>query len=256
MRLEKIPTSILSNTEKPLCKIIHALQSPFMLPTLLFLLLRRYQQKHPEQARLLCAKFSIVLRMALLLLLTAGIAFYAFSQEKVLQYVVKRNGTPVGTMVIKENKSGNRITYKLQSAVKSSFLFTITVKAIEEAIYENGILTYSHLYQKVNSNERVNTEIQANGNAYVIVDQQNVKPLNSYPITYNLVCVYTVEPLHYTRVFVDKFKCFVPIESLGPHHYKITFPDGNYNEYYYKAGICTNVKLNTTWFDAELELKN
>jgi len=227
-----------------------------MIPSILFLLLRRYQKKHPEKARLLCTRFYFVARVALLLLLTAGIALYAFSQERVLHYVVKRNGDPTGNLVIKENKAGNRITYKLQSAVKSSFLFTISVNAIEEATYENGILTYSHFYQKVNSKERVNTKIEASGNAYMVTNRQEVKSLNHYPITYNMVCLYTVEPLHHTRVFVDKLQQFVLIESLGAHHYKITFPDGNYNEYYYQAGICTTLKLNNTWFRAEIELKN
>jgi hypothetical protein len=64
-----------------------------------------------------------------------------------------------------------------------------------------------------------------------------------------------LEPLHLKKVFADKFKQFIPIETLGPHHYKITFPDGGSNEYYYKDGICVKGKLNTTWFTAELELK-
>lgn len=195
-------------------------------------------------------------RVVLLLLLTAGMAFYAFSQERVLQYIIKRNGDAVGNLILRENKSPNRVTYNLQSAVKTSFLFAITVKAIEEAIYENGILTYSHFYQKVNSNERVNTEIQTSGKGYVVISKQEVKPLKSYPITCNLVCLYTTEPLHTARVFADKFQQFIAIENLGAHHYRITLPDGNYNEYFYQAGTCIKVKLNSTWFSAEMELKH
>ena len=196
-----------------------------------------------------------VARMVLLLLLTTGVMCYAFAQERVFQYVVKRNGDRIGDMVVKENKEGNRVTYKMQSAVKTSFLFTITARALEEAVYENGILTYSHFYQKVNSNERVNTEIQASRNGYVVISKQDVSALKSYPITYNMVRLYTTEPLHQASVFADKFQRFVSIETIHPHQYKITFPDGNYNEYQYQAGVCTLVKLNSTWFNAEMELK-
>jgi hypothetical protein len=227
-----------------------------MLPSLLFLLLRRYQKRHPEKARLLCTRFYYVARVALLLLLTAGMALYAFSQERVLQYVVKRNGNAVGSLVVKENKTNNQTTYKLQSLVKSSFLFTLTVKALEEAVYENGILTYSHFYQKVNSSERANTKIQVTGAAYKVTEKQEATLLKRYPITYNMVCLYTMEPVHVRQVFMDKYQKFVPIETISPHHYKIVFPDGAFNEYYYQAGICVKVKLNSTWFSAVMELQN
>jgi hypothetical protein len=227
-----------------------------MLPSLVFLLLRRYQKRHPEKARLLCVRFYFVARAALALLLTAGMALYAFSQERVLHYIVKRNGNAVGSLVVNENKEGDRTTYKLKSVVKSSFLFTLTVKAIEEAIYENGILTYSFFYQKVNSSERVNTKIQATGAAYKLTGKQETLLLKRYPITFNMVCLYTLEPVHERQVFMDKYQKFVPIETIGPHHYKIVFPDGAFNEYYYQAGICVKVKLNSTWFSAEMELKN
>lgn len=226
-----------------------------MLLSLLFLMLRRYHQKYPEKAQLFFVRLRFVARVVFLILLMAGIAVYAFSQERVLQYIVKRNGDAVGNMIFKEIKDSNRVTYKLQSEVKTSFVFTITVKAIEEATYENGILTYSRFYQKVNSNERVNTEIQASGRGYLVISRQNVKPLNSYPITCNLICLYTMEPLHQTRIFSDKFQQFISIENVGLHHYRIKFPDGNYNEYFYQSGTCIKVKLNSTWFCAEMELK-
>ena len=227
-----------------------------MLPSLILLLLRRYQKRHPEEARLLCTRFYFVARVALLLLLTTGIALYAFSQERALRYVIKRNGNAVGNLVVKETKEANRTVYKMQSLVKSNFLFTLTVKAIEEAIYENGNLTYAFFYQKVNSSERVNTKIQATGAAYKVTDKQEITLLKRYPITYNMVCLYTMEPEHVRQVFMDKYRKFVPIETISPHHYKIVFPDGASNEYRYRDGVCVNIKLHGTWFSAVMELEN
>jgi hypothetical protein len=226
-----------------------------MIPSLIILLLRRYQKRHPEKVRHLVVRLRFAARIALLLLAMTGIALYAFAQDRVLQYTVKRSGTMVGNLVVKEKKTDDRITYHLQSAVKSSFLVTVAVHATEEAVYEKGILTYSRFYQKVNNNERVNTYIHATGSDYTVISKTEKKLLKKYPITYNMVCLYTMEPLHVTTVFSDKFRKFLPIETVGPHHYRIRFPEGGDNEYYYQSGLCVKVKLNGTWFSAEMELK-
>lgn len=226
-----------------------------MIPSLIFLLLRRYRKQYPEKAQKLLYKLRFVARIAVLLLLTICMALYAYTQERVLHYTITRSGSPIGTLVLKENKEGVRTTYGLQSHVKTSFLVPVVVTTMQEAIYENSVLTYLRFYQKVNNNERVNTQIRAAGNGYAVVNSKESKAVSSYPITYNMICLYTVEPLSVKMMFADKFKQAIPIETLGPHHYKITFPDGAYNEYYYQSGICTKVKLYTTWFNAEMVLK-
>jgi len=226
-----------------------------MIPSLLFLLVRRYQKRHPQAVRRLASRLRFAARIGLLLLLMTGVAIYAFSQERVLPYIIKRSGTTVGNLIVRENRTGNQISYKLQSVVKSSFVFTVTVKTQEEAIYDNGVLTYLRFYQTLNNSERVNTKIEATTNGYMLVSEKESKPIYKDPITYNQICLYTVEPLHLKKVFADKFKQFIPIEIISPHHYKITFPDGASNEYFYQDGICVKAKLNTTWFTAEMELK-
>lgn len=226
-----------------------------MIPSLIFLLLRRYRQRYPEKTKQLLHKLRFAARIGLLLVLTIGVALYAYAQERILQYTIKRSGSTVGTLVLKEKGEGSRITYSLQSHVKSSFLFPVVVKTVEEAIYEKGVLTYLRFYQKVNNSERANTQIRATGNGYAVVNESAAKPVSSHPITYSMICMYTVEPLGVKMMFADKFRRALPIETLGPHHYKVTFPDGASNEYYYQSGICTKVLLHTTWFDAEMILK-
>lgn len=227
-----------------------------MIPSLLLIWLRHYRKQHPDKAKALFKQLGFAARVALLLAVTLLLVFYAVSQERILQYIVKRGDNRLGNLVVQENKQGHQITYKLQSLIETGFPFTVSVKAQEEAVYKNGVLTYSRFYQKVNDNERVNTEIHMDGKGYRIISKTTTKPLDKYPITYNMICLYTVEPLHHKHIFSDRFGEFLPVKTLGLHHYKITFPDGNYNEYYYKGGLCTRVKLNTTWFSAEMELKN
>jgi hypothetical protein len=118
------------------------------------------------------------------------------------------------------------------------------------------VLVRSFFYQKVNGNERANTRMQAAGNGYTVVSQKETKSLRRYPITYNMVCLYTMEPLHRTTVFSDRFQKFLPVETLGPHQYKITFPDGAHSEYWYKNGVCTSINIHGILFSAEMSLKN
>lgn len=226
-----------------------------MIPSLIFLLLRRYGQRHPEKAARLRAAAGFAARIGLLLLLTGFLALSTSSQERLLQYTIKRSGSAIGVLTVREIRTGNHLSLKMQSTATTRFLFTIQLQALEEAVFENGALTYSHFYQKVNNSERVNTQMQATAVGYK-VSGGAVQELKQGPITYNMVCLYGTEPVQVRQVFADKYHRFVPIEVQGPHHYKITFPDGAANEYFYRNGVCISVALNNTWFSVKMELKN
>lgn len=79
--------------------------------------------------------------------------------------------------------------------------------------------------------------------------------LKPAPILYNMSSLYLVEPIKIRKVYSDVFQEFLEIITLAPHHYKIRLPDGNYNEYFYKNGICKTIKVHNTLFSARLELR-
>jgi hypothetical protein len=109
-----------------------------MIPSLIFLLLRRYQKKHPQGAKLLFSRLRFALRVALLLLLTLGLSILAASQDRVLHYAVVRSGNLIGNLTVKESIAGKRAVYQLKSEVKENFIFTVTGKAVEEAFMKTG----------------------------------------------------------------------------------------------------------------------
>lgn len=45
-------------------------------------------------------------------------------------------------MLIKEIRSGTKITLKMETNIKTSFIFTVTARGVEEAIYDKGVLQY------------------------------------------------------------------------------------------------------------------
>lgn len=180
----------------------------------------------------------------------------AFSQEKKLEYHIKRNGDVVGNIRFTQNISGSRTTLRLESEVKTRFIFTFTARAQEETIYDNGIMTWSSIYRKLNGNIKADKKTKANGNSYTVYKGSKTETLNDYPIRYNLLSIYVLEPLNILKVYSDNFQQQVDILKLAEHHYKIKFPDGNYNEYFYSNGVCTKVKIHHSLYSATIELKS
>jgi hypothetical protein len=176
------------------------------------------------------------------------------AQEKSLSYTIKRDGQSVGSMNIIQVKAGNTISYKLHSEVKTKFILTFTAKRIEEAIYNNGVLIYSSVYQNQNGKEKLSKQVRFDGNKYIVTDKGTKEQLSNTPIKYNMVCLYTNEPSQINLVFSDKFQKLLPIQKLGEHHYKISFPDGNFNEYYYSDGTCKRIEVNHSFYSAVMEL--
>lgn len=184
----------------------------------------------------------------------AMVPFIANAQHQNLAYTIKRDGQKIGSMNIMETKAGDKICYKLESEIKTKFIFSITAKGIEEAVYNKGVLVYSSIYQKLNGKEKLNTQIKLTGNNYVITDKEEKKQLHNVSIAYNMVCLYTNEPLHLVQIFSDKFQKFLAIQKIAEHHYKITFPDGNFNEYIYANGICEKIEVNHSFYNVLMEL--
>ena len=178
------------------------------------------------------------------------------AQDKKLEYQIIRKGDVVGTINFSQSVSGNRTTLKMESEVNTRFIFTFTAKAKEEAIYDSGIMTWSSIYRKLNGNVKADKKTRAEGSGYKIISGNKSESLGEYPIRYNMLSIYISEPVNVSRVYSDNFERHVNIEKVGDHHYKIRFPDGNYNEYFYKNGICSRVKIHHSLYSATIELKS
>lgn len=177
------------------------------------------------------------------------------AQEKTLAYSIKRNGDIVGSIRFVQSIAGARTVLTMESEVNTRFLFTFKAKAKEEAIYDNGIMTWSSVYRKLNGNVKADKKTRANGNAYTVYKGSKTEKLNNYPIRYNMLSVYVTEPVNISKVYSDNFQQQLDIQKLSDHHYKIKFPDGNYNEYFYTGGVCSRVEVHHTMYSATIELK-
>ena len=219
-------------------------------------MMRRYKRQHPEKAEVLQSFINKCSKCLFLIFICLGLAIGTFSQAKTLVYTIKRNGSEVGNVQFTQNTIGNRTTLKMESEVRTRFIFLFTAKAKEEAIYDNGIMTWSSIYRKMNGSVKADKKIKATGNSYTIYNDDKTEKLNNYPIHYNMLSLYTNEPVSFSTVFSDNFQQLLTIQTINPHHYKIKFPDGNSNEYFYTNGMCTKVKISHSLYSATIELKS
>ena len=191
-----------------------------------------------------------------LLVVLLGTMISINAQEKKLEYNIKRNGDVVGNIHFIQGVAGNRTVLTMESEVNTRFIFNFKAKAKEEVIYDNGIMTWSSIFRKLNGNVKVDKKTKANGNAYTVYRGTKTETLNNYPIRYNMLSVYIIEPVNITKVYSDNFQQQVDIQKIGDHHYKIKFPDGNYNEYFYTSGVCSKIVIHHSLYSASIELRS
>jgi hypothetical protein len=229
-----------------------------MIPAILFWLLQRYRRNLQK-----AIGASIMIRkvkkrpcriVAILLFITLFLALNGCTQNRSLNYRILRNGNKVGTLRFTESISGNTNYLQLESDVKTRFIFTLTAHAEEQAIYSNGILLRSSIYRKLNGNEKANKKHQFQNNRYVIQAGKNAVVSKIFPITYNMLSLYTREPSNINSVYSDNFETSLEIQKAGVHKYKINFPDGNYNYYSYKDGILNEIDIHHSLYSANIVL--
>jgi hypothetical protein len=193
----------------------------------------------------------------LLLIILLIFSTNSYSQNKTFNYQIIRNGDKVGSLLFSETSTGDLDYLKMESDVKTRLIFTFTAHASEEAVYNNGILLRSSIYRRLNGTEKANKQHEATGNRqYLIRTGKTSEFTKTYPITYNMLSLYSKEPENISKVYSDNFQTFLAIEKAASHKYKITLPDGNYNYYCYKNGILNLVEVHHSFYSANIILTN
>jgi hypothetical protein len=216
--------------------------------------MRRYQKNNQQQFLILKAKLFHTARILFLIAAACILVLIVRAQEKNLDYTIKRNGNKIGKMTVKEIKEGNSISLRLQSDIKTSFIFTFSAKGIEEAKYNKGVLVYSSVYQKLNGSEKINKQIRFVNDEYIISNNGKEEKLSNVKIYYNLVCIYNHEPVGTILIFSDKYQQFLAINKVEAHHYRIKFPDGSANDYWFENGVCKKIEIDHSFYSAVMEL--
>ena len=232
-----------------------------MIPVLIIWLIKHYRENNKGKmagvAPKIAKKYLPFVAAILLLIILLIFSTNSYSQNKKFNYQIIRNGDKVGSLLFSETSTDDLDYLKMESDVKTRLIFTFTAHASEEAVYNNGILLRSSIYRRLNGIEKANKQHEATGNRqYLIRTGKTSEFTKTYPITYNMLSLYSKEPENISKVYSDNFQTFLAIEKAASHKYKITLPDGNYNYYYYKNGILNLVEVHHSFYSANIILTN
>ncbi|HSN61051.1 MAG TPA: DUF6134 family protein [Ferruginibacter sp.] len=162
----------------------------------------------------------------------------------------------IGWLKLEKNMEGNRSSFVLTSEVKTRIIFLINVSSKETAIFENGQLLFSSQFRKANGSTKLNKQTKLVGDKYEVVENGGKESLDHSFIGINLLSLYFREPKDIDQVYSDNHECFIKIIKTNDGGYKVKLPDGNSNCYYYKDGICTKIKIEHTFFSANIILSS
>lgn len=196
----------------------------------------------------------VLVVLVLLLFMTATVFGQTISNLKTLKYTVYRHGDEVGWINLSKFDAGNRSTISLASEVSFHVLFKFTVKANEKAEFMNGKMVHSYIYRKMNGNVKADKHTWYTDHGYEVEEASVKKIVDVKNVMYNVDCLYFREPVGISEVYSDNFQQFVTIEKKPKGFYRIKFPDGNTNDYYYKNGVCAVIHVDNTWYSADIIL--
>ena len=146
----------------------------------------------------------------------------------------------------------NKLNLMLTSEIRTHLLLLITVSVKESATFENGKLIHSSQFRKTNGVTKLDKETQLVTDEYVVTENGKKKKLNFPLIESNVLSLYFKEPININSVYSDKQQCYFKVTKMKDGGYKIKFPDGHMNSFYYQNGVCTKVKISNPFYSIEI----
>jgi hypothetical protein len=186
-----------------------------------------------------------------LLLLFCSVNLHA--QEKTTKYNILQNGNIIGQMQLYKKNSGDDLYLKMTSHAKTRFFIDILVDTEESSHFNNGKLVNSVTIRHVNGKQKASKQTQFIDNLYQIRSDDKISRLNA-AINYNLMLLYINEPTAVSRVYSDNYQQFLEVRQIRPHSYRVTLPDGNYNDYDFSNGICREVTVHHSLYTINIRL--
>jgi len=198
--------------------------------------------------------FLMISGKAKFVLLFFLIAIVSQAQEKIVNYNVLRNGTIIGQMQFYQRTNNDDVFLKISSEVKTRLIFGIDIKTEEGSHFKNGKLISSYVKRHVNGKEKANKTTQLVDSSYKTLAENKKGQVKQQYIDYNLMLLYSKEPVGENQVYSDSFQQFLVIKKTNNHSYRIVLPDGNYNDYHFLNGVCQKVELHHSLFTINIQI--
>ncbi len=170
------------------------------------------------------------------------------AQDRIAEYNILHNDDLKGNIHLSEHREGNTYRIKIESRVRTKFLFEITVTTIEEAFFREGLLIYSRFYQKINNNKKKDWQMNWTDGSYQFSGEQHSGQPVQAPIRQSVLSLYCEEPVNVANVFSNNFQQCVPVVRVAKGKYRVDLPNGNSNYYFYQEGKLVRVEVEQPFY--------
>lgn len=187
-----------------------------------------------------------------LYVLSLSFSILTKAQNSSLHYKIMRGGNDIGNLQLEKKNIGNKSNLLLTSEIKTHLFVSITVSVKESAIFENGKMIFSSQFRKTNGVTKLDKETHFVTDKYVVTENGEKEKLNFTTIESNVLSLYFNEPINLQSAYSDKQQCYFKVIKMKDGGYKIKFPDGNMNSFYYQDGVCTKVKITNPFYSIDI----
>jgi len=201
--------------------------------------------------------YTIILYTSITLFGLLSVQLYGQSKSDTLSYDLFVDDEIIGEMrVIKNMKSDSSYNYVSISSADYRMLFTFHIRFSYSTSFDSkGDYQSSEFSYYLNNNKKESNLIRREGNKFNVYEDGKIKKVIDDPLDHTAMEMYFNEPLEEEWVFSERFCDQFKIEKEGIDNYKIDFPGGCTNHYFYKDGKCFKIKINTLISDMEFRLR-
>ncbi len=166
-----------------------------------------------------------------------------------------RNGKVIGTIDFVELVKGKKKFLSMTSNVKTRYILAFSDETSETAGFDNGVMVYSSFHQKQTGSAETDKTSIASGKQYKLTDNKKNRMVNMSPIHFNMLLLYTDMPVNVTKVYSANYQKMLDIKKVAENKYRLTLPDGKFNYYTYKNGVCAKVEIVKSLFTIQFVLR-
>lgn len=226
-----------------------------MILFIIYTFLKKYGNQVWIQANIKISRFfKVNIHNFLVSLLVVFMPMFSIAQNLQFNYKITRNGEEIGLLRLDKTTIGDKSVLLLVSEIKTKIVFPISIFVKESSTFEQGKLVCSSQIRKTNGTMKSERQTRLMGNEYEVTVNGEKKRLSFSTITENLLSLYFQEPIDSKWVYCDSQQCFVKVVKTDDGGYKVQFPNGNVNCFYYKDGVCTKIKIVHSFYSAEIIL--
>lgn len=193
----------------------------------------------------------VMVRILFLNLFSAFFLLSSFDENTTkshrINFDVKLGNNTVGALDATLLIANGKATYHLNSSVKISYLFNLTIQEKITDVFENNNLQHSTHIRYVNQDQKANNVMVWNGESYQGKNKEAKLKYIKDSIRTSILSIYFREPSPNEVVFSQNYQELLPAKRIDDHTYAFTLPSGKKATYYYKAGRLEMVTSESSW---------